>query len=61
MGIKIKLKWPHFGMGKLAIPYGIASLHARFHEPSKNWLYSKKKTYGYREQDEVKRQAFVTS
>jgi len=24
-----------------------------------NWLYSKKKTYGYRERDEVKRQTFV--
>ena len=24
-----------------------------------NWLYSKKKTYGYRERDEAKRQAFV--
>ncbi len=25
----------------------------------KNWLYSKKKTYGYRERDEAKRQAFI--
>jgi hypothetical protein len=24
-----------------------------------NWLYSKKKTYGYRERDEAKRQAFI--
>ena len=24
-----------------------------------NWLYAKKKTYGYRERDEAKRQAFV--
>lgn len=24
-----------------------------------NWLYSKKKTYGYRERDEVKRKAFI--
>jgi len=33
---------------------------ARSHDltgPEENWLYSKKKTYGYRERDEAKRQA----
>ena len=25
----------------------------------KNWLHAKKKTYGYRERDEAKRQAFI--
>jgi hypothetical protein len=60
MGRKPWWRWSNFGRGKLAIHAGdsfdraqeIASLE-------ENTFYSNKKTYGYREGDEPKRQAFI--
>lgn len=36
-----------------------ATLTHNFTSIEENWVHAKKKTYGYRERDEVKRQAFI--